>query len=438
MPNKVYKTKKKQTQKNPLPSVKDLYPKAQIDNGDARQRQKRIVSGQKASTGIAPGTYTRATQNGPAVYNKTLLNDEGIEIPDPRYGLIMQGEYVQGLRGPYKDLGHDVQVGVPMIMEVIPGTGLFPKSKTIVNYQGDPGYLNAQNRLAEAYNRNGGNIKIGDEEKPYLLPEVQILYRKNGGTMKKLISKHQHGNPIEKQDNTNVKQKKKRNLTKEQYSYYNSLINKAFPTTFEKIKQDLVNRSILPGENNYSVPVGYLGDGYRSVTVLPEVKYGPYDLPEMTVDGWGVTPDPEYSDDQWKKLAEKTVQNDTTLSQTDASKYMWALDHPEFHINPFMRYSSIPVQPGPWTRELRTSVDYEGYLPSDSPKYGGHGDVVYSEYQQPRVTTYKTTKYPPKDYNNKEHLYYWLDRFYNRKNGITSLTNPFMLFPKGLNLTTIN
>jgi hypothetical protein len=44
--------------------------------------------------------------------------------------------------------------------------------------------------LAEAYNRNGGNIKIGDKEKPYLLPEVQIVYRKNGGIMKQLIPKH--------------------------------------------------------------------------------------------------------------------------------------------------------------------------------------------------------------------------------------------------------
>lgn len=416
MPNKVYKTKKKQTQKDPLPSVRNLYSKAQIDNGDARPRQKKMVAGQRANTGITPGTYTRATQSGSAVYNKTMLNSEGIEIPDPRYGLIMQGEYVQGLRGPYKDLGHDVRVGVPMIMEVIPGTGIFPKSRTVVNYQGDSGYLDAQNRLAEAYNRNGGNIKIGDEEKPYLLPEVQILYRKNGGAIKKLISKHQDGNPIERQDNTSAKQGKRRNLPKEQYSYYNNLINKAFPTTFEKIKQDLANRGILPGENNYSVPVGHLGDGYHSVEVTPDVQYGPYDLPEIAVSGWGYTPFPNYSDEEWMKAAKNTVQNDTTLSLSEASQYMWALNHPEFTIYPFRKQHTIPTQKGPWKRELYTAAEVDGYLPSENPQYGGTGNRFYYDTYPYKETTYLTTKYPPEDTNNTKRLYWILDKFYSKKN----------------------
>jgi len=41
--------------------------------------------------------------------------------------------------------------------------------------------------------------------------------------------------------------------------------------------------------------------------VSPEVKYGPYDLPEMNVEGWGITQDPKYSDEEWKNLAEKTI-----------------------------------------------------------------------------------------------------------------------------------
>lgn len=196
MSGTVYKTKKKQKQKS-LPSVRKQYKNAKIDSGDARPRQKNLVSAQKEGIGIGPGTYTRAVQNGNIVYNGTTLNDQGIQIPDPNQGLIMQGEYIQGLRGPYKDLGHDVRVGVPMIMEIIPGTGIFSRNRTVVNYQGDPGYLDAQNRLAEAYNINGGNIMIGDEEKPYLLPEVQIIYRKNGGIMKRLIPKHQIGKNIQ-------------------------------------------------------------------------------------------------------------------------------------------------------------------------------------------------------------------------------------------------
>jgi len=100
---------------------------------------------------------------------------------------------------------------------------------------------------------------------------------------------------------------------------------------------------------------------------------------------------------------------------------MWALNHPEFRVNPFLRSGSIPVQPGPWNRELITQVDYEGYLPSDNPKYGGSGEITY-DYSPSRVQTYQTRKYPPEDFNNKERLYRWLDRFYNIKNRLYKRT----------------
>lgn len=246
----------------------------------------------------------------------------------------------------------------------------------------------------------------------------------------KLIKKYKHGKPVEKQDNTNIKDKSpRRNMDLEQYEYYKSLFNKAFPVTFEDFKQQLVNAGVLPTRGEYTVPVGHLGDGYQSVVVSPEVQYGPYDLPEMNVEGWGMTQEPEYSDKEWRDLARKTVQNDTTLSLTDASKYMWALDHPQFDIHPLMRHMAIPVQPGPWNRKLMTDVTYEGYLPSDNPKYGGSGNITYG-YEEPRTQIYETKKYPPEDYNNKKHLYFWLERFYNRKNGIDKPSNPFITLQK--------
>ena len=234
------------------------------------------------------------------------------------------------------------------------------------------------------------------------------------------VSKYQYGKPIEKSDNLNISIKSpKRNLDREMYYYYNNLINKAFPVTFEDFKQKLINTGVLPIQDEYSVPVGHLGDGYRSVVVSPEVQYGPYDLPQLTINGWGRTLDPEYPDEeQWKDIARKTIQNDSTLSLSDATKYMWALDHPEFKLHPMFRSMATPIQPGPWNRVLYTSGEYEGYLPSDNPKYGGNGTMSYDWDYPSRSVTYKTTKYPPEDWHNKEHLYNWLDKFYNRKNGI--------------------
>ena len=233
----------------------------------------------------------------------------------------------------------------------------------------------------------------------------------------KLIKKYQYGKTIERQDNTNSKVNK-RNLPKEQYNYYNTIINRAFPTTFEKIKSNLVNKGILKEENSYSIPVGHLGDGYRSITVLPEVKYGPYDLPQITINGWGRTIEPEYSEEEWRDIARKTIQNDATLPISDASRYMWAIDNPEFKLHPMLRSGATPIQPGPWDRILYTSGEYHGYLPSDNPKYGGEGIKQWDWDYPARSTTYKTTKYPPEDWHNKEHLYYWLDKFYNRMNGL--------------------
>ena len=273
--------------------------------------------------------------------------------------------------------------------------------------------LKSMNKVKKVTPSNGDLVKKRTE--PFLYNNFQ---KKDGGTVKKLISKHQYGNPIERQDNTSVKQGKKRDLTKEQYLYYINLINKAFPTTFEQIKQNLINRGILSGENDYSVPVGHLGDGYRSVTVSPDVNYGPYDLPQLIINGWGRTLDPEYSEDKWKDIARKTIQNDSTLSLSDASKYMWALNHPEFKLHPMLRSMATPIQPGPWDRVLYTSGEYEGYLPSDNPKYGGEGIISWDWDYPARSTTYKTTKYPPEEWNQKEHLYNWLDKFYNRKNGL--------------------
>lgn len=248
--------------------------------------------------------------------------------------------------------------------------------------------------------------------------------------MKKLIKKYQYGKPVERQDKTNTTSKSsKRNINKEQYHYYTNLINKAFPVTFEDFREQLINAGILPTRGEYTVPVGHLGDGYQSVVVTPEVQYGPYDLPEINVEGWGITQDPEYSDKEWRDLARKTVQNDTTLSLGDASRYMWALDNPEFNVHPLLRHMSIPVQPGPWNRKLVTNTYYQGYLPSDNPEYGGNGDITYG-YEEPRTQIYKTNKYPPEDYNNKKHLYFWLDRFYNRKNGLNKPSNPFTTLSK--------
>ena len=81
---------------------------------------------------------------------------------------------------------------------------------------------------------------------------------------------------------------------------------------------------------------------------------------------------------------------------------MWALDHPEFKLHPMFRSMATPIQPGPWNRVLYTSGEYEGYLPSDNPKYGGNGTMSYDWDYPSRSVTYKTTKYPPEDWHNKE------------------------------------
>lgn len=237
--------------------------------------------------------------------------------------------------------------------------------------------------------------------------------------MKKLIKKYQYGKPVERQDKTNTTSKSsKRNINKEQYHYYTNLINKAFPVTFEDFREKLINAGILPTRGEYTVPVGHLGDGYHSVVIYPENQYGPYDLPEITINGWGRTVNPEYSEDEWKDIARKTIQNDTTLSLSDASRYMWAINHPEFKLHPMLREGATPIQPGPWDRVLYTSGEYQGYLPSDNPKYGGEGAISQDWEYPARTITYKTTKYPPEDWHNKEHLYHWLDKFYNRMNGL--------------------
>lgn len=389
--------------------------KPKYDYGSGVKDQKDRVKQQQGSVGIGPGSYDRWTQDGHLVYYNTITNNNGIEIPDEKSGFMGTFTMVPGYKSKIKDIPENEQV---IIKGLKPRLRILPQ-ETIIVHKGDSNYNKFAQELINEMRRAGKNAFVGSTpELPYNLPNITVI-KKDGGTLKRLIAKHYGGKTIERQDGTKVNSKEpKRNLDKEQFEHYKGIVGKSFPVTFEDVRQDLINAGILPPKGEYSMPPGHLGDGYQSITISPEIKYGPYDLPQVTVNGWGRTLDPEYSEEEWKNIARKTIQNDTTLSLADASRYMWALEHPEFKLHPMFRPGATPIQPGPWDRVLYTSGEYEGYLPSDNPKYGGEGKISWDWDYPARSITYKTTKYPPEDWNNKKHLYYWLDKFYNRMNGL--------------------